>query len=260
MRARRAIVVAMVALLSVLVVAFPRSARACGHGTAGYGLTGGDLGNIFLVGAGISVAVVGDVMLTGHDAARAGPSQERDVNWSKGETYFATPQMVAYALLPIVVKDLDFPGAVALVSWPAALMVHGFYATNGDYGARWQLPIGIVGALDGSLLAYGVAHAVTGERPSPWFSFGEFLSGLAQTSFGVVYAAETGGVEARNALLMSLVPAAMMTHAMLLFAAPEPAEPPPKSTAARHASSIVPAAFVVGARGVAPGVSLSGTF
>jgi hypothetical protein len=245
------------AIVACAALTRDRDAHACGRGMA-YGPTGDDL----LLLAGISVVGTADVVFTAHDAARAGVSEVHDTGWSKAEIYLTTPQLaIGGALAAYLGKDADV--AFAFTAWPASLMVHGFYTTNGTYGERWALPVGALGAMDVGLVGYWSIATLSGHRPNPAFGAGEFFTGLAQACFGLAFAAQSSGTATRDSLLMTLVPAALVVHGY--FVASHETSSASASASRKKKNdvndvSFFPSMFVQSPSGPVVGLSLAGAF
>ena len=254
MRLAKGLSIAALAALTLSAAAVGRDARACGKGIS-YGPSGSDL----LLAAGVSAVVSTNVIFTVHDAARAGVSKEHDVGWSKAETYVMVPELVIGAAFLTSAPDAIVSAAPFAV-WPASMMVHGFYATNGTYGERWALPVATIGAMDAGLVGYWAIATLAGHPPSDWFGAGELITGLMQTSFGLVFAAQSSGHAARDGLLVSLVPAAMMVHGYLVVDAGDRASKARDKASTQHAFSFFPSTVVQTPTGPAPGLTVTGAF
>ncbi len=243
--------------LGLALVLEGRDASACGRGMS-FMPSGDEFLIVFgatLAGTGI---IAGEVVFTAHDASRAGLDKEHDPKWSKAETYFTIPQVVLGATIGYAVNE---PSAMlSYMAWPTSLMVHGFYATNGDYGQKWQLPLGILGTMDAGLIGYVHLASALGQPVSPFYGAGEFLTGLAQLSFGLSYAAQSDSRTARDALLVDLVPLALMVHGYFV------ADHTPSDDAVKTAKPVsrgprvIPSTMVQGMYGPTPGLSLNGWF
>lgn len=229
-------------------------ARACGHGQS-YGLSGGDAVVIAL-----GTAVATDAIFVGYDVLHGAPDHSPSAPWAKGETYVAVPQLVIGASLLGVIKPPDLPVLLAFTTLPVALSAHGFYATNGEWGARWQIPVSIVAAFDVALTGYDLGVAFRGVRPDDVYAMGELVAAAPQVLFGLSVASSFGGRTAAPALLATALPAFMLAHAIVLLEThPAPAEnsaPAAKTSTAWSAARIsiaplmLPSTFGVGARGV----------
>ena len=252
--------VVVVAFALVATLGGSRQARACGRGGGGFGLTGPEVTAALFVGLAAGGLVASDIGFTIYDTAHAGRTKERSETWSKVETYLTIPQVAGGLLLSAAFPGRDTPVFLAFTTWPAALMVHGFYATNGNYGERWQAPFAIVGAMDLGLLTYDVGAAASGTRPSDWYGFFELLTGLAQTSFGIGFAAETGGSAAGYAMIATTVPAALATHGFLTMVLPRGDTYASSEAKTRAGLRFAPMTTVMGARGPVPGFGIQGAF
>jgi hypothetical protein len=241
-----------------------RDARACGHGNS-YGMDG--LAALAIVGGAAAVTVgVTNTTFTFYDAMHATPDNAPSTKWSSVERYVATPQVVIGALVGIGVMKDDpkaLPTVVAWSAWPAALMVHGFYAHQAQpYGEGWKTPVIVMGVVDGGLAVYDVGLMVTGERPSTVHSIGELVGALPQTLFGLAYVAQSSGTDVRTGLLLTALPAALTTHAIVELLLPDvpPPEPSKEQGKAGPVRSLLPTFMVQGTQGPAPGLGLTGAF
>jgi hypothetical protein len=235
------------------VLAARTDAHACGRGVS-MGISGNDA----LLGLGILTVATTDIVFTAHDAARAGVSEVHDTGWAKAETYLTLPQLVLGGAILTSSPELAEPLA-ALSMWPASLMIHGFYTTNGDYGQRWKLPVYAITTMDVGLLGYWSVATIAGHRPSEWFSAGEFTAGAAQLIFGLSLASQSKDSPTRNgALMFSIVPAILVVHGAWFSKEATPAAS--TQPAAKKDVSVLPSVFVPTSAGAVPGFSLSGAF
>jgi hypothetical protein len=244
------IAIAMVGACATLVAT--SDARACGRGGAYFIPSEGEL----YAGVGVLAFGVADIVFTVHDAAHAGVTKEHDVGWAKAETYVTVPQLAFAAGLAIAAPEVA-DVVVAFSAWPASLMVHGFHATNGNYGERFTVPVGAVGAMDVGLVGYWTIATAAGHPPDPTFGVGEFFTGLAQTSFGLAFAAQSQGHAARDGYLLSLVPLAMTVHGYFVAKSTRSSS---ASAGTKNGVSFFPSTFVQAPTGPAPGLTLSGAF
>jgi hypothetical protein len=244
-----------------------KSARACGRG--GYGLEG--LAYVAAAGAiVVGGVVIADTTLTVYDSVHAQTSNPPSIGWATTERWMSTTQVVIGGLvgLPMLATGKDalvvFPTVLALTTWPAALMAHGFYAHEADpYGDGWQTPVAVVGTIDGLLGVYDVAMAATGRHVDDVYAVAEIVGTAPQVAFGLAYAGETGGHDGRTALLFTALPLALVAHGIVELAIPErhDDEPPPNAVPPTTVmKAIVPTFLVQGARGPAPGFAILAAF
>ncbi len=211
-----------------------RPANACGGGVS-YGFGSGDIAS--LAGGALFIT---DIVFISYDVAHASPNKGPSEAWSKGETYVQVPQVALMGLIMPALPSEALPTAIAFTMLPATLSAHGFYGTNGTWGERWQLPVGIVTTFDVGLVAYDIGSAVMGKRPDELYAFAEIFAASPQVLFGLAFASGASGRTLGTTLALTALPTALIAHGIAVLEVARHSEAEPQKPAATASSGSTP--------------------